>query len=93
MCWDQDDLAVFLGTSDGFVYYNKIEDQSVRLTVLSVPGLSIKTITSIFVGKDEKQGLINERTVYASGTFSSNVDDQNKCIYEVKITPKSVIIQ
>jgi len=52
--------------------------------------LSIKTITSIFVGKDEKKGLINERTVYASGTFSANVDDENKCIYEVKITPKSV---
>lgn len=52
--------------------------------------MSIKTITSIFVGKDEKQGLINERTVYASGTFSANVDDENKCIYEVKITPKSV---
>ena len=91
LCWDEDDLAVFLGTSDGFVYYNKIEDQSVRLTILSVPGLSIKTIASIFVGKDEKQGLINERTVYASGNFSNNVDDENKCIYEVKITPRTVI--
>ena len=59
MCWDEDDLAVYLGTSDGFVYYNKIEDASLKLVVLSVPGLSIKTIASIFVGKDEKQGVIN----------------------------------
>ena len=43
------------------------------MQILSVPGLSIKTIASIFVGKDEKQGLINERTVYASGIFAPSV--------------------
>ena len=42
------------------------------------------------MGKDEKQGLINERTVYASGIFGQSITDDNKCIYEVKITPKSV---
>ena len=89
MCWEDDDLGVFLGTSDGFVLYYKLEDPTVRLPVLSVPGLSVKTISSVFVGKDEKQGLINERTIYASGNFSPSVNDENKCIYEVKITPKS----
>ena len=90
MTWEEDDLALYLGTSDGFVFFYKLEDPSVRLQVLSVPGLSIKTIASIFVGKDEKQGLINERTVYASGIFSPSVTSDNKCIYEVKITPKTV---
>lgn len=52
MCWEEDDLGVYLGTSDGFVYYYKLEDPTVRLPVLSVPGLSVKTIASIFVAKD-----------------------------------------
>jgi hypothetical protein len=45
-------LAVFLGTYDGFVYYYKLEDSSVKLQVLAAPGLNIKSIASIFVGKD-----------------------------------------
>ena len=57
--------------------------------MLSVPGLSVKTIATVFIGKDEKLGMINERTIYASGTFSPSVNEENKCIYEVKITPKS----
>lgn len=24
MCWEEDDLGVYLGTSDGFVYYYKL---------------------------------------------------------------------
>ena len=91
MSWEEDDLAIYLGTSDGFVFFYKLEDPSVRMQVLSIPGLSIKTIACIFVGKDEKQGLINERTVYASGIFAPSVTADNKCIYEVKITPKTVI--
>ena len=90
MSWEEDDLAIYLGTSDGFVFFYKLEDPSVRLQVLAIPGLSIKTIASIFVGKDEKQGVINERTIYASGIFSSAVSEDNKCIYEVKVTPKTV---
>lgn len=89
MTWEDDDLGVFLGTSDGFVFYYKLEEPTLRLPILSIPGLSVKTIASVFVGKDEKQGIINERTVYASGTFSPSVSEDNKCIYEVKITPKS----
>jgi hypothetical protein len=51
-------LAVFLGTSDGFVYYNKIEDQSVRLNyIYQSRDYQSKSIASIFVGKDEKQGI------------------------------------
>jgi hypothetical protein len=48
-----------LGTSDGFVYYYKLEDPSVKLQILAAPGFGIKTIASNFVGKDEKLGLIN----------------------------------
>ena len=73
MTWDEDDLAVYLGTSDGYVYFYKLEDPSVKLQILSVSGLSVKSIASVFVGKDEKQGLINERTVYAGGSFNSSV--------------------
>ena len=89
MTWEDDDLGVFLGTSDGFVFYHKLEEPTIRLPVLSVPGLSVKTIATVFIGKDEKLGMINERTIYASGTFSPSVSEENKCIYEVKITPKS----
>lgn len=34
-------------------------------------------------------GLINERTVYVGGTFNSSISNENKCIYEIKITPKT----
>ena len=64
-----------MGTSDGFVFYHKLEEPTVRLPVLSIPGLSVKTIATVFVGKDEKQGMINERTVYASGVFSPSVNE------------------
>jgi hypothetical protein len=89
MCWEEDDLGVYLGTSEGIVYYYKLDDPSVRLTILSIPGLSVKTIAAVFLAKDEKQGVINERTVYIGGVFSGTVADENKCIYEVKIAPKS----
>lgn len=59
MSWDDDDLAVYLGTSDGYVYFYKLEDPTVKLQILSMPGLSVKTIASNFIGKDEKLGLIN----------------------------------
>lgn len=52
LTWEDDDLAVFLGTYDGFVYYYKLEDPSVKLQVLAAPGLNIKTIASVFIGKD-----------------------------------------
>lgn len=51
--------------------------------------MNIKSIASVFVGKDEKLGLINERTVYVGGSFNASTSNENKCIYEVKITPKS----
>ena len=52
MSWDDDDLAIYLGTSDGYVYFYKLEDPSIKLQILAVPGLSVKTIASTFVGKD-----------------------------------------
>jgi hypothetical protein len=91
MIWEEDDLAIYLGTSDGFVFYYKLEDPSVRLQVLAAPGFSVKSLACLFTSKDEKLGNINERTVYVGGTFSSSVTNENKCIYEVKITPKTVI--
>ena len=54
-----------------------------------MPGFSVKTIACLFVGKDEKLGTINERTIYVGGTFGNSVSNENKCIYEVKITPKT----
>ena len=90
MVWEEDDLAIYLGTSDGFVFYYKLEDPSVRLQVLAVPGFSIRTLTCSFTSKDEKLGVINERVVYIGGSFGTNVSNENKCIYEVKITPKTV---
>jgi hypothetical protein len=90
MIWEEDDLAIFLGTSDGFVFYYKLEDPSVRLQVIAAPGFSVRTLASLFVFKDEKLGNINERTVYIGGSFGSTVTNENKCIYEVKIAPKSV---
>lgn len=57
--WEEDDLGIFLGTSDGSVLYNKLEDPTVRLTVLTVPGLSVRSIYTIFNSKDEKQGTVN----------------------------------
>lgn len=52
LTWEDDDLGIYLGTSDGAVYYNKLEDPSVRLQILSVPGFSVKSIISLFVNKD-----------------------------------------
>lgn len=72
--WEEDDLGIFLGTSDGTVLYNKLEDPTVRLTVLSVPGFSVRSIFSVFSSKDEKQGTVNERVVYAAGTFGANFE-------------------
>ena len=59
--------------------------------MLSSPGFTVKTLACLFVGKDEKLGTINERTVYIGGTFNASVTNENKCIYEVKISPKTVI--
>jgi hypothetical protein len=92
MTWEEDDLSIYLGTSDGFVFFYKLEDPSVREQVLTVPGFSVKSIACLFVGKDEKLGTINERTVYIGGTFGNSVSNENKCIYEVKITPRTVFI-
>ena len=89
MTWEEDDLSIYLGTSDGFVFFYKLEDPSVREQVLTIPGFSVKTIACLFVGKDEKLGTINERTIYVGGTFGNSVSNENKCIYEVKITPKT----
>jgi hypothetical protein len=90
MVWEEDDLAIYLGTSDGFVFYYKLEDPSVRLQALAAPGFSVRSLACLFTAKDEKLGTINERTVYIGGTFSNSVTNENKCIYEVKITPKTV---
>ena len=89
MAWEEDDLAIYLGTSDGFVFFYKLEDPSVREQVLTAPGFSVKTLACLFTAKDEKLGTINERVVYIGGTFSSSVSNESKCIYEVKITPKT----
>lgn len=59
MVWEEDDLAVYLGTSDGFVFYYKLEDPSVRLQVLASPGFSVRSLACLFTGKDEKLGTIN----------------------------------
>lgn len=58
---------------------------------MAAPGFSVKALASLFVAKDEKLGNINERTVYVGGTFNSSVTNENKCIYEIKITPKTVL--
>ena len=75
MTWEEDDLAIYLGTSDGFVFYYKLEDPSCRMQVLASPGFSVKSIATTFVAKDDKQGLINERTIYIGGTFSSTISE------------------
>ncbi len=92
MTWEEDDLAIYLGTSDGFVFYYKLQDPSVRLQVLATPGFCVRSLACIFNAKDQKLGVINERAVYIGGNFNSSVTEQNKCIYEVKIAPKTVII-
>lgn len=66
-------MAIYLGTSDGFVFYYKLEDPSVRLQVLASPGFSVKSLACLFTAKDEKLGTINERTVYVGGAFNNSV--------------------
>jgi hypothetical protein len=51
----------------------------------------VRTLACLFTSKDEKLGTINERTVYIGGAFNASIAKENKCIYEVKITPKTVL--
>ena len=46
-----------------------------REQVLTIPGFSVKTIACLFVGKDEKLGTINERTIYVGGNFGTSVSN------------------
>lgn len=59
MVWEDDDLGLYLGTSDGFVFYYKLDDPAFRMQVLSVPAFSVRTLCTLFVAKDEKLGTIN----------------------------------
>lgn len=67
-------MGIFLGTSDGSVYYNKLEDSTVRLHILSVPGFTVTALYSLFYSKDEKQTILNERVVYVGGVFNTAVE-------------------
>lgn len=89
MAWEEDDLAVYVGTLEGFVFYYKLEDPTVRLQVFSFAGFSVRTLACLFTGKDEKLGTINERTVYIGGSYHNSIARESKCIYEVKITPRA----
>jgi len=43
------------------------------LQVLASPGFSVKSLACLFIGKDEKLGQINERTVYIGGIFNASI--------------------
>lgn len=83
--WDQDDLGIFIGTQEGTVTYFRLQESYfVRQQIFNLPGYNIGSVS---ISKD-KLLFGEEKSVFIAGAITG-IPEEEKCIYEVKMSLKS----